>query len=74
MKLTSQMRSATSRMPTVWPAKTVLRLILRRPMQMLSCARIRFGVALEIVNTAAVFICESFTFPIDDFVKAETDL
>jgi hypothetical protein len=25
---------STSRIPTIWPAKTLLRLILRRPMQM----------------------------------------
>ena len=34
MKLTSQILSATSLMPTFWPAKTMLKLILRRPMQM----------------------------------------
>lgn len=33
MKLTSQIWSATSRMPVCWPAKTVLKFILRRPMQ-----------------------------------------
>ena len=34
MKLTSQICSSTSRIPTHWPAKTLLRLILRLPMQM----------------------------------------
>ena len=34
MKDTSQIWSATARMPTFWPAKTWLRLILRLPMQM----------------------------------------
>jgi hypothetical protein len=33
-KLTSQILSLPSLMLTFWPAKTVLRLILRRPMQM----------------------------------------
>jgi len=34
MKLTSQICSLTCLMPTLWPAKTVLRLILRRLKQM----------------------------------------
>ena len=34
MKLTSQIWSATSLMPTVWPPNTVLMLILRLPKQM----------------------------------------
>jgi hypothetical protein len=33
-KLTSQIWSSTSRIPTSWPAKTLLRLTFRRPMQM----------------------------------------
>jgi hypothetical protein len=33
-KLTSQIWSSTSRRPTIWPANTVERLILRLPMQM----------------------------------------
>jgi hypothetical protein len=33
-KLTSQIWSSTSRIPTIWPAKTLLRLILRLPMQL----------------------------------------
>jgi hypothetical protein len=34
MKLTSQMLSCTSLMPTAWPAKTVLKFIFLRPRQM----------------------------------------
>jgi hypothetical protein len=34
MKVTSQIFSLTSVTPMLWPAKTALKLILRRPMQM----------------------------------------